>query len=42
MLDAGQVPELVTELSELVPLVERIGGAVDLAYALGWGCIHAL
>ena len=25
-----------------MPLVERIGGAVDLAYALGWGCIHAL
>jgi class 3 adenylate cyclase/tetratricopeptide (TPR) repeat protein len=37
-----RVPELVTELFELVPLVERIGGAVDLAYALGWGCIHAL
>ena len=37
-----RVPELVAELSELVPLVERIGGAVDLAYALGWGCIHAL
>ena len=29
---------VVTELSELVPLVERIGGGVDQAYVLGWGC----
>ena len=37
-----RVPELAAELSELVPLVERIGGAVERAYVLGWGCIHAL
>ena len=37
-----RVPELAAELSELVSLVERIGGAVERAYVLGWGCIHAL
>ncbi len=37
-----RVPELVGELSELVPLVERIGGVVERAFVLGWGCIHTL
>lgn len=39
---ADRVPQLHRELSELLTLAERVGGAADLVYVYSWGCLHGL